>query len=258
MIPKIIHYIWLGGNEFPALVRQCITSWTQILQDYELRLWTDKDIAHIDSVWLKECIAAKKWAFASDYIRLWVIKEYGGIYLDTDCMVYRSFDDLLYNKMFIGRESSFHINGHRTEHYLTSCCFGAEAHHPFIEKCFTYYQNRHFVISEDESLPISLRYDMRTINQIQCELAKDTQYNALSSASGRQSLLMGVEIYPKEYFDIGNTANGGYCCHIALGSWRDNLYTREEITWKYKIRWRLEAFLRLCAERLGYILIKKT
>jgi len=257
MIPKIIHYIWLGTAEYPPLVKECIASWKKHLPDYELRLWNEKDITQIEVPWLTECLQAGNWAFAADFIRLWAIREYGGIYLDIDCMLCRSLDDLLDKRMFIGRENSIHFNGRRAEHYLTSCCFGAEAHHPFIEKCYEYYRNRHFVISQDTSLPMSLQYDMRIINHIQSELAKTIQYNASALAAERQSLLQGVEVYPKEYFDVGNASNGGYCSHLAIGSWRDTVCGQEPITWRYKIRWRIEAMLIKCAERMGYVMIKK-
>ena len=257
MIPKIIHYIWLGSSEYPAIVQQCIASWKRYLPDYELRLWTDDTLREMKSAWLDECVASGKWAFAADFIRLWAIREYGGIYLDTDCLVCRSFDDLLSNKMFIGRENSVHIDGRRTENYLTSCCFGAEAHHPFIEQCYAYYAGKHFVTSTDKSMPISLQYDLRIINYVQSELAKSIGYNALLSADGRQSLSFGVEVYPKEYFDIGNASNGGYCSHLALGSWRENVCEPEKTTWQYKIRWRVEALLRRMVERCGYLMVKK-
>lgn len=257
MIPKIIHYIWLGSDNYPPIVEQCIASWKHFLLDYEFRCWSEKDIAQIDSIWLSECLSAKKWAFAADFIRLWAIREYGGIYLDTDCLVCRSFDDLLTAKMFIGRENSVHIDGHRTENYLTSCCFGAEAHHPFIEQCYAYYVNRHFVTSSDKSLPISLQFDLRIINYVQSELAKSIGYDALLSAPVRQTLSFGIEVYPKHYFDVGTASNGGYCSHLALGSWRDNVREQEQITWQYKIRWRVEALLRRIVERCGFLMIKK-
>ena len=97
MIPKRIHYTWFSGDPFPPIVQRCIDSWHRYMPNYEFVLWDVERIEDIDSVWLKQCIAKKKWAFAADYVRLYAVYTEGGIYLDTDCMAYQSFDALLHN-----------------------------------------------------------------------------------------------------------------------------------------------------------------
>ena len=125
MIPKIIHYTWFSNDPFPEMVQQCIQSWHHFMPDYEFVLWDAKRIEQINSKWLKQSTEKKKWAFAADFVRLYAVYTEGGIYLDTDCMVYKSFDPLLANTSFIGKENSIHVEGRRTEMYLTSHCFGA-------------------------------------------------------------------------------------------------------------------------------------
>jgi mannosyltransferase OCH1-like enzyme len=78
-----------------------------MLPDYVLKKWDMNSIKNIDSIFLKEAIAEKRWAYAADFIRLYAIYNEGGIYLDTDAQVFKSFDPFLDYKAFIGREFSF-------------------------------------------------------------------------------------------------------------------------------------------------------
>ena len=99
MLPKVIHYCWFGGAKKPKLVRDCIKSWRNHLTDYEIIEWNESncDLSH---PFLNKCFELKKWAFVSDYIRLKVLYENGGIYLDTDMIVIKTFDNLLLKKLF--------------------------------------------------------------------------------------------------------------------------------------------------------------
>ena len=95
MIPKIIHSCWLSGDPFPEDIQRCIDSWKAILPEYKIILW-DKNRFDINSVpYVKEAFEAKKYAFCADYIRIYALYKYGGIYLDSDVMVYKSFDPFL-------------------------------------------------------------------------------------------------------------------------------------------------------------------
>lgn len=257
MIPKIIHYTWFSIEPFPELVQQCIQSWHQYMPDYEFMLWDAKRIADIDNLWLKQCIQHKKWAFAADYIRLYAVYTCGGIYLDTDCMVYQSFTPLLSNTSFIGKEHSIHVEGRRTEMYLTSHCFGAEKGDWFVGRVLSYYEDRPFVTSTDESLPMRLKYNTEYQPFIHSEIAKQIGYNPFPSADVEQHLEHDVVVYPSCYFDATNRTSHSFVRHLALGSWREQKMTTDTITWRYKIAWRMEAILRRFVERLGYMLVKK-
>ena len=95
MIPKVIHYCWLSGDPIPEKLQRCMDSWKKFLPDYEFVLW---DLERFDiktSQWVKEAFEARKYAFAADYIRLYAVYNYGGIYMDMDVEVVRPFDDLL-------------------------------------------------------------------------------------------------------------------------------------------------------------------
>lgn len=255
MIPKIIHYTWFSGEPFPEKIQACIDSWHKYMPDYEYILWDAERIKEIDSIWLQESLAKKKWAYAADMVRLYAVHKYGGIYLDTDCIIFKSFDDLLNQECFIGKEDSFHTEGGMIECYLTSHCFGAEPNNPFIKRCLDFY-DRHFVVSKDETLPIKLKWNIVLMPFVQSELACQIGYNPLPSDQSIQRL-KNVTIYPARYFDMSKKTKDSYCQHLALGSWRDKFSVEDKITFGYKIRWRLEALLSFVVDKLGFYLIKK-
>lgn len=257
MIPKIIHYVWFSGEPFPEKIQRCIDSWHKAMPDYKYVCWDERRIQEINSVWVNEALAERKWAFAADYVRLYALYNYGGIYLDTDCLVYKPFDELLCNKCFIGKENSMHIDGRNVEMHLTSCCFGAEAQNPFIGRCMSYYKERHYIDTEDRSLPFSLRHGIVMLPYIQSEIAKQSGYNPRPSANAVQHLEDGTTVYPSCCFDAVKVTNDTYCKHLAVGSWRESRLSDQQITLGYKVQWRLEALLRQVLNQLGFILIKK-
>lgn len=103
MIPKIVHYCWLSEEPFPKIVKKCIETWHKILPDYDFMLWDLNRFPLDKCKWVKQAYQAKKYAFAADYIRLYALYHYGGIYLDTDVQVLKSYNDLLDLPYFIGQ-----------------------------------------------------------------------------------------------------------------------------------------------------------
>ncbi len=109
MIPKIIHYCWFGENSLSPLNEKCILTWKEKLPDYEIKLWNEHNIPK-ENEYVNRMLAEKKYAFVADYIRFYALYNEGGIYLDTDMEVVKSFDDLLNQKCFLGYESKEYIN----------------------------------------------------------------------------------------------------------------------------------------------------
>jgi len=129
MIPKIIHYCWFGGKRKPKLVRDCIKSWKKHCPDYKIIEWSEKntDLKH---PFVKHAYEAEKWAFVSDYIRLKVLYEFGGIYLDTDMILLKSMNNFIRNECFFGAE----------EQNIISCgIIGAIKENEFIKECKSNY-----------------------------------------------------------------------------------------------------------------------
>ncbi|WP_323067760.1 glycosyltransferase family 32 protein, partial [Limosilactobacillus reuteri] len=109
MIPKKIHFIWLGGGNFDKQSLICVNSAKRILSNYQIVIWTEKnlDLEKIanENKFLRECLKRKLWAFVSDYLRLYILYHYGGIYLDTDVQIIKPFSkEMLSKNFFAGLE----------------------------------------------------------------------------------------------------------------------------------------------------------
>lgn len=133
MIPKLIHCCWFGGGEKSALIDRCMDSWKKIMPDYSLVVWNEKN-TQFDTPFLSAMSKNKQWAFVSDYVRLRVLREYGGIYLDTDIEVVKRFDDLLEDKCFMGFEARNRVN---------SAVLGAEKNHIFLDRALMLIDSRY-------------------------------------------------------------------------------------------------------------------
>ena len=149
-IPRIIHYCWLSGDPVPAKMKQYIAGWKRILPDYEFVKWDLKRFKKDSSAWVSEAVDLKKYAFASDYIRLYAIYHYGGIYLDMDVEVLKPFDELLDQAYMFAYESP-------DKKLIEAGCFGAKKNDPFLKACLAYYKDRHFIRDDGsmDTLPLS-------------------------------------------------------------------------------------------------------
>ncbi len=137
MIPKIIHYCWLSNDPIPSGFRRYMKSWKKIIPDYEFVLWNFDRFDINQSEWVRQAFEARKYAFAADYIRLWALYNYGGIYLDMDVQVVRRLDDLLCGKSLLGYETA----GKRLE----AAVIGSEKGADWVKACLDYYEGRQFV-----------------------------------------------------------------------------------------------------------------
>ncbi|MDD6111608.1 MAG: glycosyltransferase, partial [Prevotellaceae bacterium] len=104
MIPKRIHYCWLSDEPFPRKIRKCMDTWRKTHPDYEIVRWSTENFDVESIPYVKESFEAKKWAFAADYIRMYALYTEGGIYLDSDVVLLKRFDDFLDNSFFSSME----------------------------------------------------------------------------------------------------------------------------------------------------------
>lgn len=153
MIPKIIHLCWLSGDPFPTDIQKCLDSWKEHLPDYEIWLWNTNRFDVNSVLWTRQAFERKKYAFAADYIRLYALYNFGGIYLDSDVLVYKSFDDLLSLPYFIGEDY---------DHSFEAAVIGAEEGQKWIKDLLEYYTDRPFVkpdgeLSMDPPLPMIMK-----------------------------------------------------------------------------------------------------
>ena len=153
MIPKIIHLCWLSGDPYPPKIAKCLKSWKRYLPDYEVVLWDTKRFNLNSSPWVRQAFEQKKYAFAADFIRFYALYHMGGVYLDSDVEVLKSFDDLLDLPYFIGAEKAGTPE---------AAIMGAEKGCDWIKQCLDYYDNRSF-IKKDGS------FDIRKLPEIMSE-----------------------------------------------------------------------------------------
>ena len=256
MIPKIIHYCWFSGEPFSPEVEACLDSWRKYLPDFSFRLWDMASLDTLESDYMREALAREKWAYAADYVRLYAIYEYGGVYLDTDVLLFRSLTPYLQHSAFIGKESSIHFEGRLSSQYLTSHCFGAEKGHPYVKDCLDCFDGRHFIQSENDRLPSSLRFAPVFLPYAQSEIARLYGYDERPSVQTIQLCNDGLVIYPSHYFDAERITDETICQHRALGSWRDRKSAEPTYNLRYKIEWRIVAILERLLRPYHYVLRK--
>lgn len=136
MIPKIIHYCWLSNDPIPNNLQKYMQTWKEKLPDYEFMLWNFERFDINSSIWVKQAFEKKKYAFAADYIRLFAVYHYGGIYMDMDVEVVKSFNDLIQKDYLLGFESNIGIE---------AGIFGAAPKAQWIKICLDYYKNKEFI-----------------------------------------------------------------------------------------------------------------
>jgi len=226
MIPKVIHYCWVGGKPFPEKMKACIASWKRVMPDAEIREWNESNYDFHQNAYMDEAYRARKWGFVPDYARLDIIYRYGGIYLDTDVEMLKSLDPLLAAKGFCGFESK--------ENVALGLIFAAEPGHETIRRLRDAYDGLHFA-NPDGSL-----------NQKPSPVMQTEELRALGlrADDGTVQEVAGLRVYPKEYF-APKTLDGActitantYCVHHYEASWMP-------LRWKVfrKVRRALEAVL---------------
>lgn len=254
MIPKIIHWIWFS-EELPSEILQHVTEWKKFNPDYEIRHWGYDEIRNVHSSFMDEALKLKKWAFATDFLRLYVLYHFGGIYLDSDVKLLRNLNSFLSHQCFMGKEQTIHIEDGKQEQYLTAHCIGAVKGHPFIKKCLDYYEELHFRLSSNEDLPISLKYNMTLLPYNLSELAKQIGYDPKPLSQVVQKL-DNLTIFPSHYFDATPKKADSVAIHFANGSWRQYSYYEPHYNLKYKIGWRLANLCKKILAPYKYIIIK--
>ena len=110
MIPKIIHYIWLGGKPLPKIAEKCIESWKKFCPDYEIKRWDETNLDVNKYEFTKNAYEAKKFAFVSDVFRTQILYNEGGIYFDIDVELIKPIEDILDADCVMGFETSNLLN----------------------------------------------------------------------------------------------------------------------------------------------------
>lgn len=203
MIPKVIHYCWFGGKKMPWDARKCISSWKKYCPDYEIIQWDESNFNIECHDFVKDAYAAKQWAFVSDYARLKIMYENGGIYLDTDVELLKSLDSLLCNECYIGIAQNGNIS--------TGLGFGAVRHHETVLMMLKQYDGLSFDIE----------------NRITCPMLNTSLfYQNGYIYEDKHQVVLNVNLFPAKYFDpiaAGSSTNllcdESFSIHNYSASW---------------------------------------
>lgn len=226
MIPKVIHYCWFGGKPLPPMALKCIESWKKYFPDYEIKRWDESNFDVNVIPYTQQAYEAKRYAFVSDYARLWILYNYGGIYFDTDVEVIKSFDKIFEQGPFMGCENP-PVPGASPEELGVNpgLGIGTPAAHPFYKRLLEYYEHLPFYQGDSKQLS-------GTIVSITTSLLIK---EGLKNTSDIQRIA-GIEIYPQDYFcpfDIVSNkltiTPNTVSIHNYAGSWcspRELLYIR--------------------------------
>jgi mannosyltransferase OCH1-like enzyme len=235
MIPKIIHYCWFGDNPLPELAQKCISSWKKYCPDYELILWNETNFDVNIVPFTSQVAKVKKWGFIVDYIRAFVVYYYGGIYLDTDVELLKSFDnDMLKNKCFSGFENNKNI--------APGLVFAGEKGCTIAKELMDFYTSYNF-IKEDGELNLTPSPKIFTDILLKYGLIQNNTYQELDIFTA----------YPTDYFCpfslkayTLNITSNTYAIHHYEASW----ISKNEKKWK-KIRIKC---IKIFGYRLGSLL----
>ena len=207
MIPKFIHYIWLGGQPLTELAERCISSWQKYCPDYEIIRWDESNFDININKYCQEAYQLKKWAFSSDYIRLWVLVNMGGFYLDTDVEIIRSLDNEL-----VDRKCLFGFESHDR---ISTAFMACEPNYPLMKEMLESYSDDSFIC---ENGSLNQTTNVKRITSILA--SKGVQL------TGRMQEMDGALICPPDYFSpkvwytgMLSLSDNNYDIHHFDGSW---------------------------------------
>lgn len=244
MIPKIIHYCWFGKGQKPALALKCIESWKTYLTDYEIIEWSEENF-NIKKAprYVREAYYARKYAFVSDYVRLFAIYNYGGIYMDTDVEVLKSFDKFLHHPAFSGFEDN---------NSVTTGIMASGKGSIWAKDQLGYYhdKDRRFYLSDgniDETTNVSI-------------ITKYMLSKGLNPNNTYQEFDNLITLYPSDWFSPKSWATGEinltdntHTIHHFSGSWK-KVEVRHKLP--HRIRLKIAMLINICGLRNAYTLIR--
>lgn len=222
MIPKTIHYCWFGRGPKPELALKCIESWKQFCPDYTLVEWNEDNFDIQSNQYVKEAYEAKKYAFVTDYVRLYAICTQGGIYMDTDVMVLKPLDDYLHHQAFSGFESKTKV---------PTGIMASQKGHPLIGEMLSHYDTARF-LKEDGSFDMTTNVEVITALLLEKGLLPNGEYQETE----------GMAFYPQNIFcpDHKKLDDSDYMAdtatiHYFAGSWKSEATRKRERTFWWKV-----------------------
>lgn len=210
-IPKTIHYCWFGGKEIPERYRRWMESWKKYCPDYEVIEWNESNYDVHKCRYMGQAYDMKQWAFVSDYARIDIVNQFGGIYLDTDVELKKNIDEMLMNEAFCGFESDEYVN--------FGLGFGAKKNNLILGEIKEYYDNTDFI------------RDDGTLNQTGCpSIQTEIMKRHGLECNGEFQIVDGMVVYPSRIlcgmsphsFRIERNPKYTYAIHHFEGSWLED------------------------------------
>ena len=237
MIPKKIHLCWFSDAPFPAEIKACLDSWRRHMPGYEIRRWTMDDAKAIGFDFIDEALRHRKWAFAADAVRFHAVFTEGGIYMDSDIMLYRSFEDLLPERGF----ATFceNTDGDGAPFALQAAFFMGEKGNAYCGEMAEYYRTRHFE-KPDGTL------DQTVSPVIMASVAEKygVRYSSGTLRLGDFTLYPTDYVAPRKRYPRRDVT---FARHLVSHSWKDNRKTGR----------RIERYLKHKYHELKYFLFRK-
>ncbi|MCQ2146596.1 MAG: glycosyl transferase [Bacteroidales bacterium] len=217
MIPKIIHYCWFGHGEMSPLAKKCIQSWREKLPDYEIKEWNESNFDLNLYPYTKEAYEKKKYAFVADVVRLYALYSDGGIYMDTDVEVLKSYDPFLHHTAFSGYETD----------KVTTGIMASEKGGEWVKHNLDYYTDRHFIL-EDGTMDQTV--NVVTIYKYMLELGFRGD-NTFQDFPGIITIYPRDYFCPKSYYDgIIRLTDNTVVIHHFEGSWHSK---KDKLKYKF-------------------------
>lgn len=182
-IDKKIHCFWFSNDSKPKEYQQCIDSWKRVCPDYEIMEWNAKNYDYEKNVFMKQAFESKKWAFVSDFARLDVIYQYGGIYLDMDVELLKTLDPLLKFRAFFNFGTQNDID--------LGSGFGSVKENPFVGELLGLYKDKEF--TDKSGKPMTDRF-------IQPELIRECFSKQGFRMNGSMQLTGDMLLLPRKYY----------------------------------------------------------
>lgn len=221
-IPQLIHYCWFGKKPKSKLAEKCINSWKKYCPDFDIIEWNEKnfDISKCP-LYVRQAYEVEKWAFVTDYVRLKVVFDCGGIYMDTDVELKRPLDQLLDHQGYFGFEDGVHIN--------TGLGFGAVKGLAILQEMMNDYEEFPF-IREDGSFDTETCPSRNTKIFLRHGLIQDDSFQILD---GDIQILPTIYLCPYSYetYTLQHSLKT-ISCHWFNASWlpeQDKLYHKNKL-----------------------------
>ena len=225
MIPKIIHYCWFGKNPKPDYIKKYMETWLYYCPNYTIKEWNEDNFDVYQNTYCREAYEAGKWAFVSDFARLKVLYDYGGVYMDTDVEVCKSLDKLLLANAFSGFE---------TNNSIPTGIMGSTQYNEWIGYLLSYYDNKKFRLDDGT---FDLKTNVQTITEM-------TQKKYQLNLNGKYQVFGdNYVLYPFEYLCAKSLDDGKvkktentYTIHHFAGSWLTGFGRVKHITKIFLVR----------------------